>query len=94
MRKTGLTAAVWTLALALPLTVLAISSVAYITDHLSDITNWVTNLSRASTAGGRGWILEFSERWPELAGMVIGQLVIFIILIFARKSVKANGTGE
>ena len=94
MRRVGLTAAVWTLALALPLTVLAISSVAYITDHLTDIANWAKNLSRATSAGGRGWVLEFSERWPELAGMIVGQLVIFTILIFARQSGKANETGE
>jgi len=86
MRKVQFLAVFWTLALAIPFTALAVSGAAYITDHLSDIATSIATFSRSTTAGGRGWVLEFSERWPEVAGMIIGQIVIFAILYFARQA--------
>jgi len=86
MRKVQFTAVFWTLALAIPFTALAISGAAYITDHLSTIATSISQLSHSTTAGGRGWILEFAERWPEIAGMIIGQIVILAILYFARQA--------
>lgn len=86
MRKAGFAAVFWTLLLAVPFTALALSLAAYTTEHLTDITNWVAAVSRTTTVGGRGWIVEFSERWPELAGMVVGQIIILTILIFARQA--------
>lgn len=84
MRKVQLLAVLWTLLLAGPFTVLAILSAAYLTENTREILEWVETLSQTTTVGGRGWILEFSARWPELAGMVIGLLVLLTILIFAR----------
>jgi len=86
MRKVQFVAVFWTLALAIPFTALAISGAAYITDHLSTIATSIASFSRSTTAGGRGWVLEFSERWPEIAGMIIGQIVILAILYFARQA--------
>jgi hypothetical protein len=77
---------VWTLFLAIPLTALALSLAAYFTDHLGDLAASVASLSQATTVGGRGWVAEFSERLPEVAGMVIGQVVILAILLIARRS--------
>lgn len=84
MRKVQFLAVLWTLLLAGPFTVLAIFSAAYLTENAQEILQWIDSLSRTTTIGGRGWIAEFAERWPELAGMIIGQLVLLTILIFAR----------
>jgi len=86
MRKVQFVAVFWTLVLAIPFTALAISGAAYITDHLSTISTSIAIFSRSTTAGGRGWVLEFAERWPEVAGMIIGQIVILAILYFARQA--------
>lgn len=91
MRKVQFTAVFWTLVLAIPATALAISGAAFVTDHLTSIASSIASLSHSTTAGGRGWILEFAERWPEVAGMIIGQIVIFAILYFARQSNYAEG---
>ncbi len=86
MRKVQFTAVFWTMVLAIPFTVLAVSGAAYLTDHLSSIATSISSFSHSTTAGGRGWIMEFAERWPEVAGMIIGQIVIFAILYFARQA--------
>ena len=90
MRKVQFVAVLWTMILAIPLTALALSAVAYTTEHLTQISTAITNFSLATSAGGRGWVLEFAQRWPEVAGMVIGQLVILMILLLARQSAKAE----
>lgn len=84
---------VWTLFLAIPLTALALSLAAYFTDHMGDLVASLASLSQATTVGGRGWIAEFSERMPELAGMIIGQVVILAILLIVRRS-RVNGEEE
>ncbi len=86
MRKIQFSAVFWTMLLAIPFTALALSMAAYITEHLSEILAWVGSVSVATTVGGVGWAMQFSERWPELAGMVVGQLIILTILIFARQA--------
>jgi hypothetical protein len=90
MRKTQFLAAFWTLVIAIPFTLLALAATAYITEHLNAISQAILNFSQASTAGGRGLVLEFSERWPEVAGMIIGQLVILILLVIVRRSRKVE----
>lgn len=86
MRKVQITAVFWTLFLALPFTVLALSGLAYITDHWAQITYAIQSFGQATSVGGRGWAMQASERWPEIAGMIIGQLVLMIILIIARQA--------
>ncbi|MFM8320194.1 MAG: hypothetical protein ACKOC5_04690 [Chloroflexota bacterium] len=90
MRKVQITAVFWTLVLAVPLTALGISLAAYLTDHLGEIITSVATLGMASSLGGLGWLAEFSARWPELAGMVVGQLVIMLILIVVRREKLAE----
>lgn len=94
MRKVQFTAVFWTMVLAIPLTVLALSLLAYTTENLTQIATVIANLSRQTTAGGRGWVLEFAQRWPEIAGMIIGQLVLLTIFIFARQNHKAQENKE
>jgi hypothetical protein len=90
MRKVQITAVAWTMILAIPFTALALSAVAYTTEHLTQISTAIANFSLTTSAGGRGWVLEFAQRWPELAGMIIGQAVILMILLIARQSTKAE----
>ncbi len=81
MRKIQMYATVWTLVLALPFTVIALVGTAYITNHLGDITTAISSL-----VNWRGVAVEGSARWPEIAGMIIGQLLILSILLIARRS--------
>jgi hypothetical protein len=90
MRKVQFTAVMWTMILAVPLTALALSILAYTTEHLTQIATSVSALSRDVSIGGRGLIVEFAQRWPEVAGMIIGQVVLFSIFLFLRQSKKAD----
>ena len=85
MRKVQITAVVWTMILAVPLTALALSLLAFTTEHLTQISTSIAAFSRDMSTGGRGFILEFAARWPELAGMVIGQIVLLTIFLFVRR---------
>ena len=92
MKKVQFAASFWTLALAIPFTVLALIGVAYLTENLTQIVNAIVKFSREISVGGRGLILEFSARWPEIAGMVIGMIVILTIYLFAQNANKAEDT--
>ncbi len=92
MRKVQFLAFFWTLVIAIPFTALALSAAAYLTENLGQITRSLTEFSRTASVSGRGLVLEFSERWPEIAGMIIGQLVILTILLFAKKNGKVSET--
>lgn len=91
MRKVPFVAFIWTMVLAVPFTALALSAVAYITDHMIGITAALTQFSQSTTRIGRPWLLEVAERMPEVAGMVVGQLIILVILFLVRSTaVKEN----
>jgi hypothetical protein len=51
-----------------------------------DISTTLVAFGQATTVGGRGWIVEFAERWPEVAGMIVGQIVILSSAAGATKS--------
>jgi hypothetical protein len=90
MRKVQLTAVLWTMILAVPITALALSLLAYTTENLTQISTSVMAFSRDVSAGGRGILMEVAQRWPEVAGMIIGQIVILTIFLFARQGSKAE----
>jgi hypothetical protein len=90
MKKVQFYATFWTLLIAIPFTVLALVGVAYLTQHLTQISYAINNFSREVSVGGRGLITEFSARWPEVAGMVIGMIVILTIYLFAQNANKAE----
>jgi hypothetical protein len=90
MRKVQLTAVFWTLLIAVPITALALSLLAYTTEHLTQLTTSLVTLSRDASIGGRGILLEFAQRWPEIAGMIIGQVVLLTIFIVVRQSKKTE----
>jgi hypothetical protein len=90
MRKVQFAASFWTIVIAIPFTVFALLGVAFITEHLSQIIGGLVNLSQKISVGGRGLIVELSARWPEVAGMVIGMIVILTIYLFAQSANKAD----
>ena len=81
MRKVQMYATVWTLVLAVPFTVIALVGTAYLSNHLGEIATAVSSL-----VNWRGVAVEGSARWPEIAGMIVGQLLILSILLIARRS--------
>lgn len=85
MTKRQFVAVFWTLLVAVPLTALALSLAAYLTDHLAEIVSAALTFSAATSVGHRGWAVEFAARWPEIAGMIVGQVVILMILLLVRR---------
>lgn len=85
MHKVPFIAVFWTMILAIPLTALALSGLAFVTENLTDIIGTVVAFGKASTVGGRGMLQVAAERWPEVAGMIVGQIVLMTILIFVRR---------
>ena len=90
MRKVQFAASFWTIVIAIPFTILALVGVAWITEHLTQIIDMFVKWSEKVSVGGRGLILEFSARWPEVAGMVIGMIVILTIYLFAQSANKVE----
>jgi Na+-transporting NADH:ubiquinone oxidoreductase subunit NqrB len=90
MRKVQLYASFWTIVIALPFTILALVGVAYLTEHLTQIIYSISKFSREVSVGGRGLVVEFSARWPEIAGMVIGMIVLLTIFLFAQSANKVE----
>lgn len=91
MRKAQMIAVFWTMFLAIPFTVIAISILAFWTANLTDISTAIANFNHAISVGGRGFWLEVSARWPEVAGMIVGQLVIFMIYLLVRNGKVSEG---
>ena len=69
----------WKLAIAIPFTALAVGILIFMNDMLPGITR-----SLFASIDWRGLAMEGSARWPEIAGMIIGMLVILAIIPAAR----------
>jgi hypothetical protein len=67
--------AVWTLALAVPAALLALALAAFLDLYAIELANAFVTALRAD------WQTFASTRWPELAGMVIGQVLLMAILL-------------
>lgn len=89
MRKVPFVGVFWIFALALPFTIIALAGVAYLDLHFSEIAQAYLNFERTVTAGGRGLVAEFAQRFPEVLGMVIGMIVIFTIYLFVRQPAQS-----
>lgn len=85
MFKVPFAAVFWTFALGIPFTIIALAGVAYVDLHFSEIVLAIQSLNQAVTAGGRGFIAEFAQRFPEILGMLIGMIVILTIYLFVRQ---------
>jgi ubiquinone/menaquinone biosynthesis C-methylase UbiE len=90
MRRVQFNAVFWTLVIAIPFTILALIGVAFLTENLTIISRAINEFSRSITVGGRGLFIEFSARWPEIAGMVIGMIVLLTIYLFAQNANKTE----
>jgi hypothetical protein len=90
MRKVHVIGLILTFVVALPFTVVALIGAAYIIENMREISTAILTFNQTTSAVGKGWALEIAQRWPEVAGMVIGMIVILTILIFANniKQVK------
>lgn len=88
MRKRNLLIVIWTLALAIPFTALALFTSVLFIDHLDEFTQALANIDWQSLR------LEASARWPELAGMFIGQIIIFVLIVMLRREPASEGTAS
>ena len=70
----------WTLALAIPSTALAVGILIFFNDVLPEIIRSIN----FPNIDWRGLTVEGSARWPEVAGMIIGQLVILALIPITR----------
>lgn len=86
MKTRWLLIVLWTVVLGIPFTALALATVAL-------IDKAATVLITVSPAAWQELALEGSARWPELAGMVIGQAVILLILLLVRRSDRETVSG-
>ncbi len=80
MHKTHWLAVIYTLALALPFAVMAVCALIYLTDYTAGPAGAITSVVDWDQVAVQG-----SARWPELAGMVVGQLAILGILLIAHR---------
>lgn len=80
MRKIPWLAVIYTLLLALPFTILAVSVLIYLTDYTIGLGGAITGIVHWDRLAVEG-----SARWPELAGMVAGQLLILGIMLIVRR---------
>ena len=67
--------AVWTVALIVPAALLALSIAVFFDRYTVEIASALTAVFNAD------WQAFVNIRWPELAGMVIGQLLLMAILL-------------
>jgi hypothetical protein len=72
------------LALALPSGLLALGIVATLDEYLPRISDALSSANWSALA------LEAGARWPELAGMLVGQLLLLAILVVGGR--KALGS--
>ncbi len=86
MRKVNIIATAVTLGLAIPFSFVAVLGTAWVTDHAPAVFRALSSIPWQQ--GFR----EASARWPEVAGMVVGQLLILALLLTLRRSQNAaNG---
>ena len=87
--KAPFAAVFWTFGLAIPFTFIALAGVAYVDLHFNEITLALLRFEQAVTAGGRGFVAEFAQRFPEILGMLIGMIVILTIYAFVRQPAES-----
>lgn len=86
MRKLQLATVIVTLALAIPFTILALIEAVYLIEYARDIGG-----ALAGTIEWRTVAVEGSARWPEVVGMIVGQMLILSMLLFVRRDKSAGG---
>ncbi len=84
--------ALWTFALALPAGLLALAVAVFFDRYAVEISR---GLTAALQADWHRLLGEFSDRWPEVVGMLIGQLLLMAVLLIGgskalRREVQAG----
>jgi hypothetical protein len=85
VRKVQFLAVFFTLTLAVSFTILALFGAAYLTDHSNNVGDTVTGVVDWHSLAAEG-----SARWPELAAMIMGQLLILSILLLVRRNQRTD----
>jgi hypothetical protein len=86
MRKLQMMMIIATLALAIPFVALALLEIVYFIDYAQSIGGAITGLVDWASVAEEG-----AARWPELAGMIIGQLFILSMLLIVRRRKPDSG---
>lgn len=79
------TGALWTLALALPAALIALAVAAVFDLYLFEVGR---GLTAALQAAWEGLASGFGGRWPEVVGMLIGQLLLMAVLLIGGSKVR------
>ncbi len=87
MRKIQLLIVVFTITLAVSFTALALIGLVYLTDYTSPITTTGIRIPNWSGVAVQGL-----ARWPELAGLIVGQLIIISVLLSLRR--RKSGSAD
>lgn len=77
--RVWITAGFWTIALAIPAVLLGLIGVAFLDEILPRVALSLARFDWQSIG------VEASARWPEIAGMVIGQVLILAIFLLIRE---------
>jgi hypothetical protein len=85
MRKSQLITIFATLALAIPFIALALFEIVYLIDYVQSIGGALAGLVEWTSVAREGAV-----RWPELAGMIIGQLFILSLLLILHRRRQDN----
>jgi hypothetical protein len=86
MRRAPWVAALVTIGLALPFTLLALAGVAWLTENLTQIATSVAGFDVPAIAR-EAW-----ARWPEALGMVIGMGLVLLVLVLAKREIVPSST--
>ncbi len=73
--------------LAIPFAVVALLGISLLGEHLSQI---IAMLGSALHLDWRALRLEFAARYPELAGIIIGQILLLAFVLHARAHQQAR----
>ena len=85
MRKVQFMTLIVTLALAIPFIALALFEIVYLVDYARSIGGAIAGLVEWTSVAQEG-----AARWPELAGMIISQLLIVSLLLTLRRRRQDN----
>jgi hypothetical protein len=78
-----LTGAFWTTAVALPAALVALAMMVFFDRYAVDLVRWLEASIQADWLG---------VRWPELVGMLVGQLLLMLGLLFGGRRILSRRT--
>jgi hypothetical protein len=81
--KVQFLAVAWTMMIAIPVTVLALSATAYVTENLIQISNAITHFGQQLAKFGTDWLFA-----SEVVGLIAGQIIILAVVAITVYSVR------